>query len=123
LFGRARHLLLTGHDLVDGPRHLLLTGGDLVDALHHRVDLERHCIKLLIEGRRDQFGLRRQPAKLRVRVCDYLSRRVAIRLPGQGGCYTDAKRHQETGEGARSSLADWRLFIFKGRRANRRWIG
>jgi hypothetical protein len=139
LFGRARRLLLAGHDLVDGPRHLLLTGGDLVDALQHRVDLERHCVKLLIGGRRDQrvrlgsflrdgFGLRRQPAKLRVRVCDYLSRRVAIRLPGQGGCYTDAKRHQETGEGARSSLADWRLsvrqrIIFKGRRANRRWIG
>jgi len=70
LFGRARRLLLTGHDLVDGPRHMRLTDGDLVDALHHRVDLERHCVKLLIEGRRDQrvrlgtflrdqFGLRR----------------------------------------------------------------
>src|SRR5215468_3426765 len=117
LLGRARRLLLTGHDLVDGQRHLLLTGGHLIDALLHRVDLERHCVKLLIGGRRDQrvrlgsllsdqFGLRRQPAKLLVRVCDYLSRRVAIRLPGQGGCYTDAKRRQETGEAAPSSLAD-----------------
>jgi hypothetical protein len=109
---------LTGGDLIDASRYLLLTGGDPVDALPHGVDIERHCTELLlIEGRRDQrgrlgrflrdrFGSWRQPAKLRVRVCDYLSRRVAIRLPGQGGSYTDAKRNQETGEGARGPFAE-----------------
>ncbi len=57
LIGRARRLLLTGHDtggdLVDGARYLLLTSGDPVDALPYRVDIERHCVELLIEGRRD----------------------------------------------------------------------
>ena len=32
---------------------------------------------------------------------------VAIRLPDKASIYTDAKRHQETGARARSSLADW----------------
>jgi len=43
----------TGGDLVDGARYLLLTSGDPVDALPYRVDIERHCVELLIEGRRD----------------------------------------------------------------------
>jgi hypothetical protein len=129
LVDATRYLLLTGGDtdgdLVDATRylllHLLLTGGNPVDALSHRVEIKRHCADLLLiqRGRgwrgecdhvgsalRNRFGLRCQPAKERVRVCDHLSRRVAIRLPSQGGSYTDAKDDQETGEGARSPFAE-----------------
>src|SRR5215470_11429006 len=121
----AHHLLLTsgdaGGDLVDATHYLLLTSDDPVDALAHRVEIKRHCAELLrIEGRRswrckcnhvgsalrNRFGLRRQPAKLRVRVCDHLSRCVAIRPPGPGGSYTRAKRDQKAGEGARGSFAE-----------------
>jgi len=111
LVDAARYLLLTGGDtrgdLVDATHYLLLTSGDPVDALAHRVEIKRHCAELLlIEGRRgwrgkcnhvgsacrNGFSLRRQPAKLRVRVCDHLSRCVAIRPPSPGGSYTSAKR-------------------------------
>jgi hypothetical protein len=52
--------------------------------------------------------LRRQPAKLRRRVRDHLSRPIAVGLPSQGGRCTEAKRDQETGEGERDSLAERR---------------
>jgi|GraSoi2013_115cm_1033766.scaffolds.fasta_scaffold167095_2 hypothetical protein len=32
----------------DLPRHLFLTGGDPVDALLHRIEVERHCVELLL---------------------------------------------------------------------------
>src|SRR5216684_3468698 len=48
-------------------------------------------------------GLRRQPAKLRGRVRDHLSRRIAIGLPRQGGSYPDAKRDEEAGDRERDS--------------------
>ncbi len=114
LVDAARYPLLTsgdtGSDPIYAPRNLLLIGdhivGDLVDALPHRVEIERRYVGPLLIGRRggwgdhvgsvvrNRFGLRRQPAKLWVRVCDHLSRCVAVRLPSQGGSDTDAKSYQ-----------------------------
>src|SRR5215472_5478895 len=57
LIGGARRFLTgrdTGGDLIDASRYLFLTGGDAVEAMPHRVDIERHCVELPIEGRRDQ---------------------------------------------------------------------
>ncbi len=114
LVDTARYLLLTGGDPVEAARQPLLTGcdtcGELVNALPHHV--ERYCVQLLLIGRgggqpdrigsvlRSWWGLRRHPAKLRVRVCDHLSRRVAVGLSSQRGSCTDAKRQHKT-RGAR----------------------
>src|SRR5881296_783897 len=98
--------------------HLLLAGGDLgrelVDPLSNRCETKRHRLELLLiersGGRRDggrsglrDGSLRRQPAKLWVGVRDSFSGRIAIGLPSQCGCHTDAERDQE----ARGSLAGW----------------
>jgi len=110
----ARHLLVMGSgdpggDLVDAMHDLLMIRGDSVDALSHRV--ERRCVELLGSGSRsgrrgqrddigrvtaprNECGLRRQPAKLRVRVCDHPSGCVAVRLPKQADSCTRAKRDQ-----------------------------
>jgi hypothetical protein len=129
-------------DFVDASRYQLLTGDDPVEAWPHPVEFIQHRIKLPVIGvwvgwpsQRDCVGSFLdsclpwgQPAKLRIRACDHLSRRVPIRLPDQGGSYTDAKRNQATGEGA-PGFAEWRglsvreRIIFEGGRANWRWLG
>src|SRR5262249_39067010 len=97
------------------PRNLLLINGhivgDLVDALPHRVEIERCYLGLLLIGRRggwcgwrycvgsalrNRFGLWRPPAKLRGRVWEPLPGCIGVRLPSQGGSYTDAKSYRET---------------------------
>src|SRR5882762_1034255 len=117
----------TGSDPIYAPRNLLLTGshivGDPVDALPHRIEIERRYVGPLLIGRRGSLrrqsdrvgtaacnscGLRRQPAKLRIRTCDPLSRCIAIRLPSKGGSDTNAKHYQETDEGEQDSLAERR---------------
>src|SRR5712671_2769041 len=54
--GGAEHLvkdvLLGRPQLGDLARHLLLTGGELVDALPHHGETERHRVELLPIGRR-----------------------------------------------------------------------
>src|SRR5262249_37258736 len=114
-------LLLGRPQQGDLARHLLLAGGELrgklVYALSHRGETERYRVELLLLigtrglGGLRGCGLRCQPAKLRGRACDHLSGRVAVGEPSQGGSDTDAKRDQETGEGARGSLAERRPVV------------
>jgi len=107
-----KNLLLLRMQLGDVARHLFLAGnelgGEMVDTLPHQGEIGRHRFELLpIRRRRVGRGLRRQPLKLRIRARYHLSDSVALRLPGQGGGDTDAKCDQETGDGARDSLAEW----------------
>jgi hypothetical protein len=110
----ARHLLLPcgnpRSDFVDATGYQLLTGNDPIEVEPYRVEVvAQHRVKLPLIGvgggrhsRRDRVGSfldsccvpRGQPTKLRVRICDHRSRRVAIRPPSESSSYTRAKRDQ-----------------------------